>query len=130
MAAICPMPVKKELNWTFKKPFAVLIHSSAIDTYSAGKDAESSGLGSVCDGSSNHQDTGLESTSSNHREDGALVTFSTQKENRNVFRSKALVFTVLIIAAVFAGGLTYHFLSQEEVNDFHTQVCTIDNDCL
>jgi hypothetical protein len=128
------LPVTEELNTehdaeeTFEEKTAEIVHSSRVtfDELRVGMDLDSSRPGSVHDGSSTHQDTGHESTSSDHREDSSLVAYAAQKENRNVFRSKILVFTVLLIAAVLVGFFTYYFLNQEEVNDFHAQVCTAD----
>jgi uncharacterized protein HemX len=46
------------------------------------------------------------------------------RETKNVLRSKILVFAVLFLSAAAVGFFTYYFLSQEEQNDFETQVDT------
>eukprot|EP00539_Tryblionella_compressa_P010393 CAMPEP_0178785130 /NCGR_PEP_ID=MMETSP0745-20121128/4619_1 /TAXON_ID=913974 /ORGANISM="Nitzschia punctata, Strain CCMP561" /LENGTH=1231 /DNA_ID=CAMNT_0020442817 /DNA_START=31 /DNA_END=3727 /DNA_ORIENTATION=+ len=60
------------------------------------------------------------SQSSEDRDNPAHAIFA-QKESRNVFRSKMLVFFVLLLAAGSVGFFTYYFLSQEEQSDFETQ---------
>jgi hypothetical protein len=69
------------------------------------------------DGTSAH---GEESSSSNERSD--LSPALAAKETRQVNRSKILVYLVLLVSAVTVGYFTYYFLSQEEENNFETQV--------
>ena len=61
------------------------------------------------------------STSSNEKEENAAAVLA-QKENKNVLRSKALVFLVLLLAAALVGFFTYWFLSESEKAAFESQV--------
>ena len=73
-----------------------------------------------------------ESTSSNDRSDMSPALAA--KESKQVFRSKILVYLVLLVSAATVAGFTYYFLSQEEKNDFETQVrsciCSTDRDII
>ncbi len=116
------MPVKEELS-TEQGSEETVEEELAESNYVDGHDMSEPGSG--YDVSTTHQDTGHDSNSSD--QDSTIAVYAAKKENRNVFRSKILVFTVLLIAAVLVGFFTYYFLSQEEENDFYNQVCTIEN---
>ena len=69
-----------------------------------------------------------ESTSSNDRSDVSPALAA--KESKQVIRSKILVYLVLLASAATVAGFTYYFLSQEEKNDFETQVRVLfDRNC-
>jgi hypothetical protein len=61
-----------------------------------------------------------ESTSSNERSE--ISPALAAKETKQVLRSKILVYFVLLVSAATVAGFTYYFLSQEEDNNFETQV--------
>jgi hypothetical protein len=66
--------------------------------------------------------TSEESTSS-HDKSSEMSPSLSAKESRQVLRSKILMYIVLLVSAITVAGFTYHFLTQEEDNNFETQVC-------
>lgn len=89
-----------------------------IDADSASSNSQStSGFGDSTFGAGEET-----STSSDYHSTPTPVLAS--RETKQVFRSKILVFTVLLLSAAAVGTFTYYFLSQDELSDFETQVST------
>ncbi|KAG7358840.1 adenylate/guanylate cyclase [Nitzschia inconspicua] len=71
---------------------------------------------------------GTGSSSSIEREDNVPVF--AKKENKNVLRSKILVFIVLLLATGLVSFFTYYFLSQEEKGNFEAQYLNFQIDII
>ncbi|KAG7354797.1 adenylate/guanylate cyclase [Nitzschia inconspicua] len=76
---------------------------------------------------SSHPD--VTSSNSSNEPDDTVPVFA-KKENKNVLRSKILVFAVLLLATGLVSFFTYYFLSQEEKGNFEAQYLDFQNEII